>query len=75
LEEFGNKEFVLTSYDRGDESFTIAHTCLFTLDLPDNSSPQVAYEKIVYAAFNTAAIDGDGTGVASTTQGMGFGFT
>jgi len=74
LEEFGSKKFTIQGVDKGDETFPIAHTCFFSLDLPNYSSVEVAYEKLVYAAFNTAAIDGDGTGTASTTQQMGFGF-
>ena len=34
---------------------------------------QVAYNKLVYAAFNTAAIDGDSNDNALQIQQMGFG--
>ena len=62
------------NHENPDLSFPIAHTCFFTLDLPDYSSAEVAYTKLVYAAFNTSSIDGDGTETATASQQMGFGF-
>ena len=45
------------------------------MDLPKYSSAEIAKKKLVYAAYNTASIDGDGTATASNTQRMGFGFS
>lgn len=58
-----------------DNSFPSAHTCLFSLDLPNYSFASAAYKKIVYAIFNTSSIDGDGTSAASASQQLGFGFS
>lgn len=75
LEDFDQKfKLQAITCENPDQSFPIAHTCFFTLDLPDYSSAEVACKKLVYAAFNTSSIDGDGTGTATASQQLGFGF-
>ena len=48
-------------HGRGDEALPEAHTCFFTIDLPQYSSTQVMREKILYAIHNCSAIDKDFT--------------
>ncbi|CAF0741668.1 unnamed protein product [Adineta ricciae] len=38
-----------------------AHTCSFTLDLPEYSSVDVMYDRLNYAITNCSSIDGDGS--------------
>ena len=35
-----------------DEALPVSHTCFFQLELPDYSTAEIAYEKILYAIFN-----------------------
>jgi len=43
----------------GDESLPIAHTCFFSIDLPNYTSLDILKKKILYAIFNCTAIDVD----------------
>lgn len=44
---------------RGDDYLPQAHTCFFTLDLPEYSSEAVMRAKLLYAIYGCAAIDND----------------
>jgi len=35
-----------------DEALPVSHTCFFQLELPDYSTVEIAYEKILYAIYN-----------------------
>jgi len=48
-------------HGRGDEALPEAHTCFFTIDLPQYSSTRVMREKLLYAIHNCSAIDKDFT--------------
>jgi hypothetical protein len=48
-------------HGRGDEALPEAHTCFFTIDLPQYSSTKVMREKLLYAIHNCSAIDKDFT--------------
>ncbi|CAF1134425.1 unnamed protein product [Adineta steineri] len=43
-----------------DGALPRAHTCSFTLDLPDYSSVDIMYDRLNYAITNCSSIDGDG---------------
>ena len=40
----------------------VSHTCFFQFDLPAYSSEAKMKEKIIYAIYNSTAIDADDTG-------------
>ena len=44
-------------HGRGDEALPEAHTCFFTIDLPQYSSEHIMREKLLYAIHNCTAID------------------
>eukprot|EP00954_Amorphochlora_amoebiformis_P007912 612328-Amorphochlora_amoeboformis.AAC.1 len=44
-----------------DEYHPSAHTCFFTLELPEYSTPEVMYSKVLYAITHCTAVDGDAT--------------
>ena len=46
-------------HGRGDEALPEAHTCFFTIDLPQYSSTKVCRDKLMYAIHNCTAIDKD----------------
>ncbi|CAF3581442.1 unnamed protein product [Rotaria sp. Silwood1] len=43
-----------------DQMLPRAHTCFFTLDLPEYSTTDIMYERLNYAITNCSSIDGDG---------------
>ncbi|CAF1253694.1 unnamed protein product [Rotaria sordida] len=43
-----------------DQMLPRAHTCFFTLDLPEYSTTDIMYERVNYAITNCSSIDGDG---------------
>eukprot|EP00471_Norrisiella_sphaerica_P000773 CAMPEP_0184486476 /NCGR_PEP_ID=MMETSP0113_2-20130426/7955_1 /TAXON_ID=91329 /ORGANISM="Norrisiella sphaerica, Strain BC52" /LENGTH=4298 /DNA_ID=CAMNT_0026868373 /DNA_START=23 /DNA_END=12919 /DNA_ORIENTATION=- len=44
-----------------DEYHPSAHTCFFTLELPEYSSLEIMYSKVLYAITHCTAVDGDAT--------------
>ena len=44
---------------RGDEALPEAHTCFFSIDLPEYSSEETLRTKLLYAIHNCTAIDND----------------
>ncbi len=42
-----------------DISMPVAHTCFFTIDLPEYSSYDILYKKLLYAIKFCGEIDGD----------------
>lgn len=38
-----------------------SHTCVFSIDLPEYSTKEIMYDKLIYAITNCSSIDGDGT--------------
>ncbi|CAF5037282.1 unnamed protein product [Rotaria sp. Silwood1] len=42
-----------------DQMLPRAHTCFFTLDLPEYSTTDIMYERLNYAITNCSSIDGD----------------
>lgn len=56
------------------DSFPVAHTCYNTLDLPEYSSKELLRQRILFAAHNCVAIDGDdtGTGMANAALASGW---
>eukprot|EP00808_Paulinella_micropora_P015811 g19360.t1 len=53
------QEFQVHLLRAGDDKLPIAHTCFFSLELPNYSSYEVLREKIAFAIFNCLAIDVD----------------
>ena len=51
------EHFVITGVNGGDDRLPEAHTCFFTLDLPNYSSAEETYQKLVYASNLTVGID------------------
>jgi hypothetical protein len=54
-----SQQFTINMMRAGDESLPIAHTCFFSIDLPDYSSLEITRQKLLYAVFNCTAIDVD----------------
>ncbi len=52
------QQFTLQPMRAGDEVLPIAHTCFFSIDLPNYSSFEVMRAKLSYAIANCTAIDG-----------------
>ena len=51
---------IFRSYsDHPDISLPVSHTCFFTLDLPEYSSFEIMYKKLLYAIKFCGEIDGD----------------
>jgi len=53
-----------------DDFLPVAHTCFFTLDLPEYSCFEILKEKLSYAINNCIAIDADNTTVARNALGQ-----
>jgi hypothetical protein len=53
-------------HGRGDEALPEAHTCFFTLDLPEYSTLHVMREKLLYAVNHCSAIDKDFTALGGS---------
>jgi len=53
------QQFTLQPMRAGDETLPIAHTCFFSIDLPNYSSFDVMRAKLSYAIANCTAIDVD----------------
>lgn len=47
--------------DRPDNNYPMSHTCFFTLDLPNYSSPSTLHDRLLYAIHNCQDIDTDNT--------------
>jgi len=54
-----NQQFTVHALRAGDDKLPIAHTCFFSLELPNYSSYEILRKKIVFAIFNCMAIDVD----------------
>eukprot|EP00941_MAST-03F_sp_MAST-3F-sp1_P002517 g2517.t1 len=57
--------------DKGDGAFPSAHTCFFSIDLPEYSNPSVLREKLLYAISNCVAIDSDNSESARRAADLG----
>lgn len=64
------KKFKIASHSRSSNSsgrngpdnyLPDAHTCFFTLDLPQYSTVDICHEKLLYAITHCVAVDGDGS--------------
>lgn len=55
-----------------DNYMPVSHTCFFQFDLPSYSSEAIMKKKIIYAIYNSTAIDADDTGEAISNAAMGF---
>eukprot|EP00457_Paulinella_chromatophora_P002488 gb/GEZN01002493.1/.p1 GENE.gb/GEZN01002493.1/~~gb/GEZN01002493.1/.p1 ORF type:complete len:801 (-),score=154.23 gb/GEZN01002493.1/:58-2190(-) len=53
------QEFQVHLLRAGDDKLPVAHTCFFSLELPNYSSYDILRKKIVFAIFNCLAIDVD----------------
>ena len=69
-----SQRFKLQSFSRSpaDQYLPVAHTCFFSLELPRYSTIEIMKEKLRYAIFNCAAIDGDDTSMGIMAAGLGF---
>jgi len=53
------QQFTIHILRAGDDKLPIAHTCFFSLELPNYSTYEVLRKKILFAIFNCMAIDVD----------------
>ena len=60
--------------DSGNNFFPRAHTCFFSLDLPEYTSSEVLRKKLLYAVSHTVSIDSDAGRTAETAGEMGVRF-
>ena len=56
--DFEQQHCLSELYGGTDQSFPVAHTCSFQLDLPRYSSKDVLRSKLLFAITNVASIDG-----------------
>ena len=65
--ELFSTNFTITRLSRSDPdaSFPIAHTCFFTVDMPEYTSFEAMRAKLLYAITECLSIDGDGSANAS----------
>jgi len=54
-----SQQFTVHILRAGDDKLPIAHTCFFSLELPNYSSYEILRKKIIFAIFNCMAIDVD----------------
>jgi hypothetical protein len=68
------QRFKLQSFNKrpADAYYPVAHTCFFSLELPQYSSLELMREKLRYAIFNCEAIDGDDTSSGDAIAAMGW---
>ncbi|MES1911421.1 MAG: hypothetical protein MHM6MM_003850 [Cercozoa sp. M6MM] len=52
---------------QGDSHLPVSHTCFFSIELPNYTSVEVCYQKLVYAATHCVGIDTDGSVVPTDT--------
>jgi len=55
-----------------DSMLPYAHTCYFTIDIPQYSSEEITRTRLLYAIENCAEIDGDQTTTGRRAAAMGF---
>jgi len=60
--------------DSSDAFFPRAHTCFFSLDLPEYTSSKILKRRLLYAVSHTVAIDSDAGRSAETAGEMGVRF-
>jgi hypothetical protein len=53
------REFTIHALRAGDDKLPIAHTCFFSLEMPNYSSYEVMRKKLLFAIVNCQAIDID----------------
>jgi len=53
------QQFTIHALKAGDDKLPIAHTCFFSLELPQYSNYDTLRKKIQFAIFNCMAIDVD----------------
>jgi len=54
-----SQTFTINQLSAGDDALPIAHTCFFSIDLPNYSTAEVLRKKVLYAIYNCTAIDVD----------------
>jgi len=54
-----NQQFTIHTLKAGDDKLPVAHTCFFSLELPQYSNYDTLRKKIQFAIFNCMAIDVD----------------
>ncbi|CAM9143892.1 unnamed protein product [Scytosiphon promiscuus] len=69
-----SQRFKLQSFGRSpaDDYLPVAHTCFFSLELPAYSSLEVMKERLLFAAFNCSAIDGDDNFAGMNAAALGW---
>ncbi|CAN0181713.1 unnamed protein product [Pylaiella littoralis] len=69
-----SQRFKLQSFRRSpaDDYLPVAHTCFFSLELPAYSSLEVMKERLLFAAFNCSAIDGDDNFAGMNAAALGW---
>lgn len=54
-----SQEFTIHALDAGNDKLPIAHTCFFSLELPQYTSYDIMRKKLLFSIFNCQAIDVD----------------
>ena len=69
-EGFKNQQFRIQQFNRSpaDQYMPVAHTCFFSLELPQYSSLDITRDRLKYAIFNCQAIDVDGSQAHDATS-------
>ncbi|CAM9164819.1 unnamed protein product [Ectocarpus sp. 8 AP-2014] len=69
-----SQRFKLQNFARSpaDDYLPVAHTCFFSLELPAYSSLEVMKERLIFAAFNCSAIDGDDNFAGMNAAALGW---
>jgi len=71
-----HQRFKIQSFSRSpaDSYLPVAHTCFFSLELPEYSTKDIMASKLRYAIYNCQAIDADDTSVGRNAANMGWDF-
>jgi hypothetical protein len=69
-----DQTFKIQKYDcsNPDAYFPLAHTCFFSMELPEYSSEEIMREKLLYAIFNATEMDLDANEIGAAAVAMGF---
>ena len=74
-EDFDKKHKLKRQRNSGPlrNTLPIAHTCFFSLDLPEYNTKKLMHDKLLFAISNCQAIDADDTSAARQAAGASWG--
>jgi hypothetical protein len=65
-------KYSISKSKNADKYLPIAHTCFFSIDIPNYSSKEILRDKLSYAIFNCEAIDGDDDSTGNRSAALAF---